>query len=84
MDYREEVVGQLRQLDAMRQAVQSMDAALQFLTPEERLIVQMLYICPEKQAVQKLCPILCVEQAAVYRRKNKALKKLAEALGNKK
>lgn len=79
--YREEVVQLLRNLDAQRQAVQLMEQALQELTPEERLVVQMMYICPEKNAVPKLCGILCVEQASVYRRKNRALKKLAVALG---
>lgn len=81
MEHKQEVVRRLQNLDTLRQAVQSMEGALQVLTPAERLVVQMMCICPEKNAVQKLCQLLCVEQSSVYRRKNRALEKLAVALG---
>ena len=79
--HRQETVRRLRELDAQRQAVEAMEGALQMLTPEERLVVQMMYICPEKDAVQKLCQLLCLEQTSVYRRRKRALGKLAKALG---
>lgn len=80
MEGKKEVVRRLRELENMRQAVENMDNALACLTPEERLVVQMLLICPEKGAAQKLCQILSVEESSVYRRKKKALRKLEEAL----
>ena len=81
MDYKQEVVRRLQNLDAQRQAVQTLEQALQVLTPEERLVVQMMCICPEKKAAQKLCGLLHVEQSSVYRRRDRALEKLALALG---
>ena len=61
--------------------VQVMDNAMQVLTPEERLVIHRMCIAREKGAVPVLCQILQVEQASVYRRKERALKKLAEAMG---
>ena len=81
MEQKKEIVRRLQNLDGLRQAVQSMEGALQVLTPEERLVVQMMCICPEKNAAQKLCGLLCVEQSSVYRRRDRALEKLAVALG---
>ena len=81
MEYKQEVVRRLQQLELLRQAVQAMEEALLVLTPQERLVVQMMYICPEKKAVRKLSELLCLEHTAVYRRKDRALDKLAMALG---
>ena len=77
---KKEVERRLRQLDALRQAVATMEGALQVLTPEERLVVQLMLICPEKNAAQKLCQMLCVEQSSVYRRRDRAMEKLALCL----
>ena len=81
MERKQEIVRRLRELDGQRQAVRAMEEALQMLTPEERLVVQMMFICPEKDAGQKLCQLLCMEQTSVYRRRERALGKLAKALG---
>ena len=81
MERKQEIVRRLRELDGQRQAVRAMEEALQILTPEERLVVQMMFICPEKDAAQKLCQLLCMEQTSVYRRRERALGKLAKALG---
>ena len=81
MDKKQEVERRLREYEERKQAVEHMEQALQVLTPEERLVVQMLCICPERKAAQKLCGILCVEESSVYRRKARAIKKLAAALG---
>lgn len=80
MEKKQELLQRLRQLDVARQAVNIMEQALQVLTPEERLVVQMMIICPEENAVEKLCQLLCVECATVYRRREQALKKLQVAL----
>ena len=80
MDRKQEVERRLRELDVMRQAVQNMEEAMGVLTPEERLVVQMMLICPEKHAGQKLCQILGLEIAAIYRRRERAVRKLEKAL----
>ena len=77
---KKEIIERLQQLEALRQAVDNLDRALQALTPEERLVVQMLYIDRQKHGADKLCNILCVEKTSVYRRRDRALKKLGKAL----
>lgn len=78
MDYQNYVVRRLRELDAMRCAVQTTEQAIQVLTPEERLVVDRLYIHPEKGAVQALCELLELEPSSIYRRKDRAVEKLAD------
>lgn len=56
------------------------ERALKTLTNEEKLILQRLYICPEKGAVDRLCQELEVEQSSVYRRRDRALQRFAIAL----
>lgn len=80
MDRKQEVEQRLRELVELRQKVEQMEVAMEVLTPEERLVVQMLLICPEKQATKKLCQILGVEVASIYRRRRRALRKLERAL----
>ena len=53
--------------------VQTTDRALSSLTPEEKLILHRLYICPQRGAVDRLCGDLGVEQSSVYRKRDKAL-----------
>ena len=53
------------------------------LTPEERLVVQMLYIMPKKGNVARLCDLLDCGQSTVYRRRDKALEKFTVALYGK-
>ena len=74
------VVRRLRELDAMRCAVQATEQAIQILTPEERLVVDRLYVHPEKGAVQALCELLELEPSSIYRRKDRAVEKLAQVL----
>lgn len=80
MEERGFVERRLRELDAMRRAVAVTEQAMQLLTPEERLILDRLYIHPEVNHVQELCELLEVESATVYRRKNKAVEKLARVM----
>ena len=53
---------------------------LAVLTPEERLVLSRFYIYREKGNPQRLCQALGVEQSSVYRRKDKAVDKFAEAI----
>ncbi len=77
---KKEVVHRLRELEGLRQRVQILEQALQVLNPEERLVIQMMLICPQRGNVQRLCELLTVEQSSVYRRRDRALEKLAQVL----
>ncbi len=54
--------------------------ALEALTPEERLVLHRLYICPERGALERLCCELGVEQSSIYRKRDKALHRFTMAL----
>lgn len=56
------------------------DRALKTLSKEEKLILQRLYIYPEKGAMERLCQELELEQSSVYRRRDRALQRFAIAL----
>ena len=71
---------QLQQLEAQRQQIRTLEEGLQQLSPEERLILQKLIILPERGNVALLCQLLNVEECTVYRRKQKALERLAAYL----
>lgn len=71
----------LRQrLGAVEQWLKLTDKGLRVLTPEERLVLQMLYIAPQKGNIQRLCGLLECEQSTVYRRRDKALEKFTVAM----
>lgn len=57
--------------------------ALSALTPEERLVLQLLYVAPRKGNASKLCELLECEQATVYRRRDRALRKFTLAMYGK-
>lgn len=80
MDKKKAIIGQLQELEQLRCAVKNLEQALQVLTPEERLVVDMLLVRPKKGNAQVLCELLDVEQSSVYRRRDKALKKLGQVL----
>ena len=77
---KQEVIGRLRRMESLQLELQMLQQAMQVLTPEERLVVQMLVIAPERNAADKLCQLLEVERSSVYRRRERALKKLGEVL----
>ena len=56
------------------------EGALDGLDEEERLILDRFYIRPVRDRVDWLCQELGCEQAAVYRRKDKALRHFATVL----
>lgn len=53
---------------------------LNALTNEELVILQRMYLCPERGAVDRLCGELGVEQATVYRKRDKALHHFTTAM----
>lgn len=56
------------------------DRGLLALTPEERLVLQRLYLHPEKGALERLCSELGVEQSSIYRKRDQALERFTVAM----
>ena len=56
------------------------DRGLAALDEEEKLVLQRLYMHPEKGALQRLCNELGVEQSSVYRKRDQALQHFTVAL----
>ena len=56
------------------------DRWLEALDPEELLVLRRMYLSPERGAVDRLCGELGVEQATVYRKRDKALHRFTVAL----
>ena len=83
MNRKQRLEKRLRQLEEQRAAVQTMDEALKTLTPEERLVLEHLVIAPRSGSGEQLCQMLGLELSSVYRRKDRALQRLAAALGLK-
>ena len=54
--------------------------ALSALDPEEKLVLQRLYIYPEKGSLERLCNELGVENSSIYRKRDKALRHFTVAL----
>ena len=67
-------------LDRAQLCVDMVTGALQTLNQEERLILDRFYINAAKGNVDRLCGELWLEQSAVYRRKDAALRKFTIAL----
>lgn len=84
---RDEVVAALRQAKKDRQEISrlqtrlaALEKAWRGLTREEQAILHHTVVDHRKGNVEWLCGELGVEPATVYRRRNKALKKLGERL----
>ena len=60
--------------------VKMTDKALEVLTPDEKLILYRMYIRQEKDSMQRLMSELGVEQASIYRKREKALYRFTTAL----
>lgn len=78
---RDEVVRLLRQYRRLRALLDRLEDALDSLTECEREIIEKMVERPERYASDKICEKYQIEVAAVYRRRNKALQKLGDALG---
>ena len=67
-------------LARVQQWMAVMHRGLDALTPEEVVILQRMYLFPERGAVDRLCSDLGVEQATVYRKRDKALHRFTTAM----
>lgn len=56
------------------------DRGLSALLPDEKLVLQRLYLHPEKGALERLCNELGVEQSSIYRKRDQALQRFTVAL----
>ena len=59
---------------------QTVNRALASLDPEERLILQQLYVLPQAGALERLSEKLGIEKSSMYRRRDKALQKFTLSL----
>lgn len=80
MGRKEDVAERLQNMGQVRQELERLERALGELSPEERLVAEYLLISPVRGNVQRLCEILQVEQSSIYRKKEKVLQKIAEAI----
>lgn len=60
--------------------VSTVEGALEILTPEERLVLERLYIYPEKRAIEGLCEQLQMEHSSIYRKRDRALRVFTMAM----
>ena len=67
-------------LDQAKIWVSTADRALGALTPEEKLVLHRLYIYPERNALDRLCQELDLEQSSIYRKRDQALHRFTMAL----
>ena len=56
------------------------DRGLAALTSDERLVLQRLYLYPERGALERLCSELGVEQSSIYRKRDQALHRFTVAM----
>ena len=69
-----------RALEMARMWVALVDAGMDPLTPEERLVLERFYMRPERGNVERLCQELGCEKSTVYNRRDKALRRFMLAL----
>lgn len=69
-----------RALEMARTWVALVDAGLELLTPEERLVLERFYMHSERGNVERLCTEMGCEKATVYRRRDAALRRFTLAL----
>ena len=63
-----------RALEQAKKWVALVDAGLEILSEEERLILDRFYVHPAKGNVDRLCGELCIEKSQVYSKKDAALR----------
>ena len=64
----------------VRQWLNVADRGLLALDADERLILQHLYLYPQKGAIDRLCSELGLEQSSVYRKRDQALHRFTAAI----
>lgn len=75
--HREELENALEQA---KKWVALVDAGLEILSVEERLVLGRFYVHPERGNVERLCTEMGCEKATVYRRRDVALRRFTLAL----
>lgn len=69
-----------RALEMARTWVALVDAGMELLAPEERLVLERFYVHPERGNVERLCSELGVEKSSVYRKRDAALRRFTLSL----
>lgn len=67
-------------LEQVKRWLSVADRGLAALTADEKLILDRLYMRPERGALDRLCNELGVEQSTVYRKRDQALHRFTVAL----
>ena len=67
-------------LQQVKRWLQVADRGLNALPEDERMILQRMYIYPERGAAERLCAELGLEQSSVYRKRDQALYRFTTAL----
>ena len=67
-------------LDQAKLWMESVTGALEALEPEEKKILQQLYIAPKDGGMEQLCTKLCLEKSSIYRKRDIALRKFTLAM----
>lgn len=67
-------------LEQVKRWLDITDRGLLALKEDERLVLQRLYLRPEKGAVDRLCNELGVEQSSIYRKRDQALERFTIAM----
>ena len=87
IDYKKDAGADPTELETLKQQLRQagyiltqLNIGLSILTDEERLILDKMYIHPAKGMTLALCDALEVEMSTLYRRRDKALAKLSQAI----
>lgn len=67
-------------LKQVKQWLANTERGLLALSEEERLVLQRLYLYPEKNGIDRLCAELGMEQSSVYRKRDQALERFTIAM----
>lgn len=74
------VVCRLREYEDLCRSKAYTDKALAALSPEDRMVLQLMVISPAKGNGERLCSVLGCELSTVYRRRDRALRLFYYAL----
>lgn len=69
-----------RALEMARKWVELVEAGLEILSAEDRLVLERFYMYPERGNVERLCGELGIEKATAYRRRDAALRRFTLSL----
>ena len=63
-----------RALEQAQKWIDLVDAGLEILSEEERLVLDRFYVHPARGNVDRLCGELCIEKSQAYSKKDAALR----------